>query len=277
MSLSFESCINKLEELRISGERKSEEILTIGHHLLDNNNYTSKIGDEIWLIYEQVITAAIDLGELDFAKELLLKVGQKFPDSARFTRLCGMSLEGEGRFEEAILLYNNLLNDIETHLPTLKRRIAINKTVGNIKETIIGLNDYLKLNPMDMEAWKELSNIYIDDNKYLEASHCIEELILFEPQNFIYHLKYAEILYTLEHFHLALKSYCKVVELSKNHLRGFYGIKMCVKKLLNSKEPKDSKLLKDLDILAVKQIIEKYSKENATKEMKSIMELFIKN
>lgn len=49
---------------------------------------------------------------------------------------------------------------------------------------------------------------------------------MLQPQNHIFHLKYAEILYTQENIPLALKQFCRVVELCKDHVRGLYGIKL---------------------------------------------------
>lgn len=54
----------------------------------------------------------------------------------------------------------------------------------------------------------------------------MEEVLMLQPQNHIFHLKYAEILYTQDSIQLALKQFCRVVELCRDHVRGLYGIKM---------------------------------------------------
>lgn len=54
----------------------------------------------------------------------------------------------------------------------------------------------------------------------------MEEVLMLQPQNHIFHLKYAEILYTQDNIQLALKQFCRVVELCGDHVRGLYGIKM---------------------------------------------------
>jgi hypothetical protein len=54
----------------------------------------------------------------------------------------------------------------------------------------------------------------------------MEEVLMLQPQNHIFHLKYAEILYTQDNIQLALKQFCRVVELCRDHVRGLYGIKM---------------------------------------------------
>lgn len=54
----------------------------------------------------------------------------------------------------------------------------------------------------------------------------MEEVLMLQPQNHIFHLKYAEILYTQDNIQLAMKQFCRVVELCRDHVRGLYGIKM---------------------------------------------------
>jgi hypothetical protein len=56
----------------------------------------------------------------------------------------------------------------------------------------------------------------------------MEEVLMLQPQNHIFHLKYAEILYTQDNFQLALKQFCRVVELCRDHVRGLYGMKMVI-------------------------------------------------
>ena len=68
--------------------------------------------------------------------------------------------------------------------------------------------------------------IYILLLRYQQAGFCLEELILLQPQNHFYHLKYAEILYTSDNFTVALKEFCRVVELCEDNVRALCGIKL---------------------------------------------------
>lgn len=65
-------------------------------------------------------------------------------------------------------------------------------------------------------------------NRYAQAAFCMEEVLMLQPQNHIFHLKYAEILYTQDNIQLALKQFCRVVELCRDHVRGLYGMKMVI-------------------------------------------------
>lgn len=62
--------------------------------------------------------------------------------------------------------------------------------------------------------------------RYQQAGFCLEELILLQPQNHFYHLKYAEILYTCDNITVALKEFCRVVELCEENVRALCGIKL---------------------------------------------------
>ncbi|KAJ9086847.1 ER membrane complex subunit 2 [Entomophthora muscae] len=119
---NYLAAVKRLKYLRQSNERLSQEVLSLGHFLLDRDRYVSSLGDEVWETYEQVFIAALDCGETDFAKAILLKLGGKFPESQRFRRLVGMSLEANGDFERALEIYDKILEEDESHLPTLKRK-----------------------------------------------------------------------------------------------------------------------------------------------------------
>lgn len=86
------------------------------------------------------------------------------------------------------------------------------------------MTKYLDTYYDDFEAWLELCEVYLNQYMYEQAAFCCEELVLLQPTNHIVYLKYAEILYTLQHYSLALKHYCKVLELCTDHVRALYGL-----------------------------------------------------
>jgi hypothetical protein len=49
---------------------------------------------------------------------------------------------------------------------------------------------------IDQEAWQELSELYLTEQEYGKAAFCMEELILHNPHNHLFHQRYAEIKYT---------------------------------------------------------------------------------
>lgn len=49
---------------------------------------------------------------------------------------------------------------------------------------------------IDQDAWNELCDLYLLEQEYAKAAFCMEELILQNPHNHLFHLRFAEIKYT---------------------------------------------------------------------------------
>lgn len=49
---------------------------------------------------------------------------------------------------------------------------------------------------VDQEGWQELSNLYLLEGEYAKSAYCMEEMILHNSQNHLYHQRHAEIRYT---------------------------------------------------------------------------------
>lgn len=75
----------------------------------------------------------------------------------------------------------------------LKRKIAIKVAKGQNTEAIAALVKYLDNFAQDSEGWVELSNLYLKENQFQQAAYCMEEIVLLNPLNHIFHLKYAEV------------------------------------------------------------------------------------
>ncbi|KAF2981930.1 hypothetical protein EK904_011884, partial [Melospiza melodia maxima] len=56
---------DKMRKWREENYRNSEQIVDVGEELI--NEYASKLGDDIWIIYEQVMIAALDCSRDDLA------------------------------------------------------------------------------------------------------------------------------------------------------------------------------------------------------------------
>lgn len=49
----------------------------------------------------------------------------------------------------------------------------------------------------DQEAWHELCNLYMAEGEFAKAAFCMEELLLHNPHNHLYHQRLAEVRYTM--------------------------------------------------------------------------------
>lgn len=220
-----------------------------------------KLGDERWNFYEQAFIAALEVDNRGLAETCYQRLKTRFPDSLRVRRLQGMQLEADGKLDDAHKVYRDILEEDETNIMAAKRIITLHKVRGKTSDAIASLVKFLDIVYNDTEAWLELSDLYLKENLHQQAAFCMEELVLLEPNNHLYHLKLAEISQTMGSYSVALKTFCRVVELRADHLRGLYGIKQCTRRLLATSVPSapPAATLKKLDALATERLSEAHA------------------
>ncbi|GIX95275.1 ER membrane protein complex subunit 2 [Caerostris darwini] len=222
--MDWQEARDTLRQWREDNSRCSEEIVEIWQDVL--SNYTHKIGDEKWLVYEQVCLAALDCHRLDIAQECLEALDKQFPGSLRVRKLRAMEFEALERYDDALKLYDSILQHDESNSVIYKRKVAVLKAQNKIGEAVKELTDYLKKFMSDHEAWMELSDLYLMEQDYNKAAFCFEELILYNPHNHLYHQRYAEIQYTiggLENMELARAYFAQSIKLNPRNMRSLYG------------------------------------------------------
>ncbi|KAF9618548.1 hypothetical protein IFM89_002243 [Coptis chinensis] len=242
--------------------RRSDKVLKHGLSILNDPKKRSKLGPEEWTLYEQVAVAAMDCQCLDVAKDCIKALQKKFPESRRVGKLEGMLLEAKGLWEDAEKVYSSLLEDSPLDQVIHKRKISMAKAQGNISVAIEGLNKYLEIFMADHDAWRELAEIYVSLQLYKQAAFCYEELILCQPTVPLYHLAYADVLYTLggsENLQIAKKYYAATIDLTGGkNTRALYGICLCTLALGQqtkgrNKEEKESSELHSLAATALEK------------------------
>ncbi|CAN6462843.1 unnamed protein product [Victoria cruziana] len=211
--------------------RRSEKVLKHGLAILNDPKIRSKLGTEEWTLYEQVAVAAMDCQSLDIAKDCIKTLSKRFPGSNRVGKLEAMLLEARGSWSDAEKAYTRLLEDNPLDQVIHKRRVAMAKAQGNISGAVECLNKYLEIFMADHDAWRELGEIYVSLQMYKQAAFCYEELILCQPTVPLYHLAYAEVLYTLgglENLITAKKYYASTIDLTGGkNTRALFGICLC--------------------------------------------------
>jgi len=63
----------------------------------------------------------------------------------------------------------------------VKRRVALLKTLSRPAEAIAALVQLLEMSPTDVEAWAELSDLYLSEALYAQSCFCLEEVLLITP------------------------------------------------------------------------------------------------
>ncbi|KAL5156085.1 ER membrane protein complex subunit 2-A [Glycine soja] len=262
--------------------RRSEKVLKHGLSILNDLKQRSSLGSDEWTLYEQVAIAAMDCQCLDVAKDCTKVLRKRFLESKRVGRLEAMLLEAKGSWELAEKAYTSLLEDNpldqvnslnlmgkpKRGTAIHKRRVAMAKAQGNISVAIDWLNKYLETFMADHEAWRELAEIYVSLQMYKQAAFCYEELILTQPTVPLFHLAYADVLYTLgglENLQTAKKYYSSTIDLTGGkNTRALFGICLCTSAItqLTKGKSKEDKEGSQLQSLAAK-VLEKDYKQRA--------------
>ncbi|CAI9588993.1 unnamed protein product [Staurois parvus] len=160
-------------------------------------------------------------------KSCLQELRRQFPGSHRVKKLTGMRFEAMERYDDALQIYDRILQEDPTNTATRKRKIAIRKSQGRNAEAIRELNEYLEQFVGDQEAWHELAELYIHELDYAKASFCLEELILTNPHNHFYYQQFAEVKYSqggLENLELARKYFSQALKLNNHNMRALFGL-----------------------------------------------------
>ncbi|XP_020600854.1 ER membrane protein complex subunit 2-like [Orbicella faveolata] len=273
--VDLEVARQKMRQWRDEPLRNSEEVTELGECLiLEHGN---KLGDELWTIYEQVFLASIDCRKMDLATMCLRELKTQFPKSIRVEKLNAMRLEAFEKYEEAEQIYNKILEAEPANAVVRKRLVAILKAQNRVGEAIKELNEYLKKFMSDQEAWTELAELYISQQDHKKAKFCMEELILMNPHNHLFHQRYAEILYTLggnENMEKARKYFAQALKLDNNNMRALFGFFLASAHLANSsKDVKTKKENSKFATWAATQVNERYQSVSQAQEEDNLSEL----
>ncbi|XP_008472693.1 ER membrane protein complex subunit 2-like [Diaphorina citri] len=239
MELTKQSSWNKardiLKDWRDNNQRRSVEVIEIWENSLASKIH--KLGDDRFVVLEQVSVAALDCNRLDVAASCIHSLIKEFPNSLRVRTLLVMKLEAQQRYEEALEHLETIIKIDETNTAARKRKICILKAKNKIPEAIKELTEYLKKFMTDQETWQELCDLYLSEGDYAKAVFCMEELFLHHPHNHLLHQRYADILYTqggLENIELAISHYLMAINLNEKNIRALYGLALSCHQVLTS-------------------------------------------
>ena len=274
--VDFEVARMKMKKWRDEGYRNSDEIVDLGECLL--YEYANKLGDELWVLYEQVCIAAFDCNRMDLAISCLQALDKQFPTGNRILKLKAMRKEALQQYGDAERIYCVMLEDDPANLQVRKRVIAMKKAQNQIDETIEALNSYLKEFMGDQEAWMELCELYIQHQEYPKAAFCMEELILSHPHNHLYHQRYAEIHFTIgtaDSMEKAKKYFAQALKLDPNNVRALYGLFLSTSKSLNVKGAQNTKK-KNIQISewSAEQVLDLFDVNVSENQKKTLNEMF---
>ncbi|XP_074656469.1 ER membrane protein complex subunit 2-B-like [Tubulanus polymorphus] len=258
-TITWETARDLLKKFREDNVRNSKEIVDLWEVFQYDFKY--KLGDEVWQVYEQVALAALDIYDIELAGSCIDALNSQFVDSLRVRKLTGMKLECQGRFKDALGVYESILEEDETNSLVHKRIVALYKAQNNIPDAISKLNKYLEQFMADYEAWMELCDLYLLEMDYSKAAFCMEEVLMSNPHNHLYHQRYAEIKYTqggLDNLETARAYFSQAAKLNSNNMRALFGLFMAATNLAAKSKSEQKKENIKYAAWAAKMINEKY-------------------
>jgi ER membrane protein complex subunit 2 len=233
---------------------------------------------ETWMELVQLFYACLSTGDDKSAHLCLEKLTQRFgANNDKVMAMRGMYQEAvaedEGELKKILGEYNKSLAESPMNVPIHKRRIAVIRALGRPQEAIMSLVDLLDSFPADVEGWCELSDLYQLQGMGSQAIFCLEEALLAIPNAWNLHARIGELEFmnsntmpdgsesAIKSLVSAVQRFSRSIELCDDYLRGYYGLKLAVGKLLKtssqSKSSSDSipsEKLRKLDHLATTKL-----------------------
>lgn len=201
---------------------------------------------ESWAIHENLFLSALRTGDEASAAQILSRLESRFGEhNERIITLRGVYNEATAQttadLEKVFEGYEKILREDPTNISIRKRRVAVLKSLGRTSDAITAVTVLLQNSPTDVEAWAEASELYATQAAWGQAIYCAEEVLLMAPISWSAHAHVATLHYlstasnnppSLSELALALKHFCRAVELNEGYLRGFYGLKIVASKLM---------------------------------------------
>ncbi|KAI4161874.1 MAG: hypothetical protein LQ342_004565 [Letrouitia transgressa] len=199
---------------------------------------------ELWSSYETYLFSCLRTGDDKAAHLCLEKLVNRFgANNDRVMALHGIyqeaMAEGEPALERILQEYCDILAEDPSNIPIVKRRVVLLRGLSRTNDAIAALVDLLGASPTDIEAWAELSDLYMSQRMFPQAAFCQEEILLVAPNAWNTHARLGEILYisaasTSDPAPMLTESvrrFCRSIELCDGYIRGYYGLKVAATRL----------------------------------------------
>ena len=220
-------------------------------------NYKRQIGIEENFLLKKLFFIHLELKNHKEAFNILIKLIKTFGNDKKLLRMG--SEEGEidpKRGEIAIQRYKYMMINDQNDNESMKKYIMFMKLSVDLndKQTIndyIDLwNQYLEAFMNDPDAYNELAQVYLMVNEYDKAAFCLEELLLYSPNNYKVLNKLGDIYVSknnAEDAKIGIKFYSRSIIIQPTP-RAFFGIQNCASIIIKKEKRLDDKTKKLVDI-----------------------------
>jgi tetratricopeptide (TPR) repeat protein len=220
-------------------------------------NYKRQIGIEENFLLKKLFFIHLELKNHKEAFNILIKLIKTFGNDKKLLRMG--SEEGEidpKRGEVAIQRYKYMMINDQNDNESMKKYIMFMKLSVDLndKQTIndyIDLwNQYLEAFMNDPDAYNELAQVYLMVNEYDKAAFCLEELLLYSPNDYKVLNKLGDIYASknnAEDAKMGIKFYSRSIIIQPTP-RAFFGIQNCASIIIKKEKKLDDKTKKLVDI-----------------------------
>ena len=150
----------------------------------------------------------------------------------------GFALNNLGRYEEAIICYDKLLeinpNDALVALIWNKKCLALND-LKRYEEAIECFDRVLEIKPKDVNAWHNKGIVFINLKRNEEAIKCFDNALEIDPKDVTWHNK-GDALLNLKRYKKAIRCCDKALEINPNFEEAKNNKKTAEEKLKKEKE-----------------------------------------
>lgn len=235
-TLSFDDHIEWLDkELKLNNQ---SAIFYFNHLQKFISLYGNKLNYKSYVYKEKLYQICLELKQISLARMLLKdfmiyfgvneqKVQMLKADFEQIVKIT--DVDNNYNNDQALSLYKKLILADQNDRKNMKNFILLKKSDYSYQELkfyIELLNEYLKVYMDDPEIWEELADVYIMTLNYNKALFCLEEVLIYTPNNYLIYCKIGDMLNSFNNTDFSLqglKYYSKSL-LIKESARAFWGI-----------------------------------------------------
>ena len=176
------------------------------------------------MIYVYASKICLLFGNAKKAKELLINLTTKYPDSYFAHKMLAEIYEQEGGMRKSIEEYVKVLDIKRNDYKSYYRISILLRDLGRNKEAIQMLDNLLKVKPEHCLASEMLTELLIEAEEYKKAIKVINKALKIheDKEELIYNLGIAYA--KTNEFSLAKKCFEKVVSLNNQHYNAYYRL-----------------------------------------------------
>lgn len=176
------------------------------------------------MIYVCTSKICLLFGNAKKAKELLINLSTKYPNSYFAHKMLAEIYEKEGGMRKSIEEYVKVLDIKRNDYKSYYRISILLRDLGRNKEAIQMLENLLKVKPEHLPASEMLAELLIDAEEYKKAIKVINKALKIheDKEKLIYNLGIAYA--KTNEFSLAKKCFEKVVSLNNQHYNAYYRL-----------------------------------------------------